>query len=113
MEKVYIGYQGKLAVRVESSREVIENDIFLRCDRIEEHEGRAELVNGVILFDDEIDKAKNDIETASRISELQAYLSSTDWYAIRYADTGESIPEDVKIKRAEARAEISKLRGDA
>lgn len=58
MEKVYIGYQGELAVRVESSREAIENDIFLKCDRIIEHEGRAELVGGSILFDTDIDVAK-------------------------------------------------------
>ena len=54
MSKVFIGYQGDLPVRVESSRDIIENDIFLKCDRIEEHEGRAELVNGRILFGTEI-----------------------------------------------------------
>lgn len=58
MNKVYIGYQGDLPVRVETSREIIENDLFLKCDRIEEHEGRAELVGGVILFDSDIDVAK-------------------------------------------------------
>lgn len=36
--------------------------------------------------------------------EARAYLASTDWYAIRLADTGEVIPQDVKDKRAEARA---------
>ena len=45
-----------------------------------------------------------------RISELERYLQDTDWYAIRYADTGEAIPEEVKKKRQEARDEISSLR---
>lgn len=58
MNKIYIGYQGDLPVRVESSREAIENDLFLKCDRIVEHEGRAELVGGSILFDTDIDVAK-------------------------------------------------------
>ena len=46
----------------------------------------------------------------ARISELEAYLSSTDWYAIRESETGVDIPADVKQARADARAEISILR---
>lgn len=61
MSKIYIGYQGDLPVRVESSREIIESDPFLKVTHIKEHEGKAELVNGVILFDDDIDKEKNKI----------------------------------------------------
>ena len=45
-----------------------------------------------------------------RIQELQNYLESTDWYAIRFADTSEPIPEDIKKKRRQAREEISRLR---
>ena len=45
-----------------------------------------------------------------RISELERYLSETDWYAIRFADTDEPIPLEVKQKRQEARDEISELR---
>lgn len=45
-----------------------------------------------------------------RISELERYLSQTDWYAIRFADTGEPIPEGIKQKRQEARDEISEIR---
>lgn len=46
----------------------------------------------------------------ARIAELQAYLNSTDWYVIRYADTGQAIPVDVRADRQEARAEIDALR---
>lgn len=48
----------------------------------------------------------------ARIDELQAYLNSTDWYVIRYADTGQAIPVDVRADRQEARAEIDALRLD-
>jgi hypothetical protein len=58
MSKVFIGYQGELPVRVEASRATIENNLFLKCDRIVEHEGRAELVGGFILFDTDIDVAR-------------------------------------------------------
>ena len=46
----------------------------------------------------------------ARISELESYLLSTDWYAIRESETGIDIPADVKQARADARAEISRLR---
>ena len=46
----------------------------------------------------------------SEMGELLAYLSSTDWYAIRLADTGEAIPDDIKAKRSEARTRISEIR---
>ena len=47
-----------------------------------------------------------------RINELQAYLTSTDWYAVRLADTGVAIPADVVTARSSAREEISTLRVD-
>ena len=45
-----------------------------------------------------------------RISELETYLDETDWYAVRYAETGVEIPEDIKTARQAARDEISTLR---
>lgn len=45
-----------------------------------------------------------------RISELEYYLNSTDWYAVRYAETGVEIPADIKTARQAARDEISALR---
>lgn len=47
-----------------------------------------------------------------RIDELQAYLTSTDWYAVRMSETGVAIPDDVVMARASAREEISTLRVD-
>jgi hypothetical protein len=34
------------------------------------------------------------------------YLASTDWYAIRYAETGKPIPVDIAEKRQQARNNI-------
>ena len=45
-----------------------------------------------------------------RLNELDYFLKNTDWYAIRFADTGTPIPEEIKIKRQQAREEISALR---
>ena len=45
-----------------------------------------------------------------RIRKLEHFLESTDWYAIRFADEGTPIPEDIKQKRSSARLEISELR---
>lgn len=49
-------------------------------------------------------------EKRQKISEYEAYLSQTDWYIIRYADTGKIVPEEIKAKRAEAREQLSSLR---
>ena len=45
-----------------------------------------------------------------QILEYRAYLYETDWVVSRFAETGEEIPEDVKIKRAECRNKIDELR---
>ena len=45
-----------------------------------------------------------------RINELETYLNVTDWYAVRYAETGVEIPVDIKTARQAAREEISALR---
>ncbi len=52
------------------------------------------------------------IINSERITELQNYLNATDWYAVRFAETGAEIPEDIKAARQSAREEISRLRGD-
>jgi hypothetical protein len=49
-------------------------------------------------------KAAADLEAKAQ---AQAYLTSTDWYAMRYAELGTAIPDDVKAGRAEARAALN------
>lgn len=43
---------------------------------------------------------------AQKIAEAQIYLSYTDWYVVRKADTGKAVPSDITTKRAEARTTI-------
>ena len=71
----------------------IDNDEHMRI--INEANSTGKLIKGdadgnPILVDppepSDYEKAKQ------RIAELEGYLTSTDWYAIRYADTGEEIP---------------------
>ena len=47
------------------------------------------------------------------LAEQQDILSSTDWYAIRYADSAVEIPADIKAKRQAAREKIDELRAEA
>ena len=42
--------------------------------------------------------------------DLKEYLKETDWYAFRYIETQVEIPDEIKVKRQEARKEISELR---
>lgn len=60
---------------------------------------------------EQYEPTEEDIAQA-RIFELQAYLDSTDWYAVRLTETSVAIPEDVAAKRQAARDEISTLRGN-
>lgn len=58
----------------------------------------------------EIIKNPSEDVIGQKIDKLKDYLDSTDWYVVRFAETGVEIPEEVKDKRAEARAEIDRLR---
>ena len=44
-----------------------------------------------------------------QILEHKSYLFSTDYVVIRESETGESIPDEVKVNRAIARSEINRL----
>ena len=41
--------------------------------------------------------------TAKAKAEALAYLASTDWYIVRFMDSGVEVPQEIKDKRAEAR----------
>jgi hypothetical protein len=46
---------------------------------------------------------------AMKTAEYKSYLFSTDWYVIRFMDTGVPIPEDIKTERQHTREKISAL----
>ena len=49
-------------------------------------------------------------ELQGQILEHKSYLYETDWVVSRFAETGEGISEDVKLKRTECRVKIDELR---
>lgn len=62
---------------------------------------------------EEIEQAPEPYEPTAeelKIAELQSLLYTTDWYAVRFAETGVAIPDAVKAERQAAREEISRLR---
>lgn len=63
-------------------------------------------VSKICTFSPSSEKEK----TEKEIRDLQSFLKETDWLVIRKMDQGNSVPEDIKIKRAEARETISSLR---
>jgi len=53
------------------------------------------------------DTTRLDLEAQAVVNqEARDYLTSTDWYITRQAETGTEVPSDVLTKRAEARASV-------
>lgn len=65
------------------------------------------VVDTELVFDENVQLF---YEYENEIEELENYLKETDWYAIRFADEGTKIPNEIKQKRKEARNRISELR---
>lgn len=60
------------------------------------------------MTDEEVELHINPPKTAEQLkaeakAEALAYLASTDWYIVRFIDSGVEVPQEVKDKRAEAR----------
>ena len=68
--------------------------------------------DGGMYFEDDLPEKPQSMINEERIAELQNYLNETDWYAVRFAETGAGIPAEVRAERQAAREEISRLRGD-
>jgi hypothetical protein len=47
-----------------------------------------------------------EVQQRAKSNESKMYLSGTDWYVTRQAETGKPIPEDILQKRQEARDSI-------
>jgi len=57
-----------------------------------------------------LDAEKIEADRLAEIASLTAYLTSTDWYATRMAETGKAIPEEIIAERQKARDRISELK---
>lgn len=86
----YIGYQGDVAAFVRDTREALEAIPFVTFDRIVEYDGRAELVDGVILFDSDIDVAKMKALEKEYTVQVQKMLDEAA-YALGYTGENEQV----------------------
>lgn len=64
-----------------------------------------------MLSQDQVDAESRAKQNKEEITKLEAYLSSTDWYATRLAETGNAIPLDIIQARQAARERISTIKG--
>jgi len=72
---------------------------------------QAWIAEGGIVQPEPLPPEPTPAELAQReIAEKLAYLASTDWYVVRYTETGEPIPDEIKAARAAARVRIDELR---
>lgn len=58
---------------------------------------------GSVAITDEEAEALRPVPQVDPKAEAQTYLNQTDWYVVRFAETGVAIPDDVKQGRAAAR----------
>ena len=72
-----------------------------------------ETEQGVLYVKGTIPQKDPETKKMEQIIALQKFLNDTDWYAIRYADSGVEIPADIKAKRQAAREKIDELRAEA
>ena len=80
-------------------------------------DARGNVLGGIVLPAEFVDEAEGILECQrltgwmfwekrrelSEAERAKAYLDSTDWYVVRFSETGVPIPEEVSTKRAEAR----------
>jgi len=57
-----------------------------------------------------VDQRKAEANRQVEIATLSTYLTSTDWYATRLAETGKAIPTEILTERQVARDRISEIR---
>ena len=65
------------------------------------------LQTGEITFEDDAPPSPQQPITQEQINnEARAYLATTDWYVVRFAETGLAIPQDILAARQSARNSI-------
>jgi hypothetical protein len=61
-------------------------------------------------FEVQIEDITAEIEAQKAIDQALKFLSDTDWMIIRQAETGAPVPQEILVKRAQARILISEKR---
>lgn len=68
------------------------------------------LVDGKLVFNERIKTELKMIEDNEKVKkELEDYLKETDWYVVRFFETGKEIPIEVSEKRQKARDKLGEL----
>jgi hypothetical protein len=65
--------------------------------------------NSVAITNEQAEALRNNATSKTSIDpkdEARYYLYSTDWYVTRFAETGKAIPEEILLKRKQARETI-------
>ena len=65
--------------------------------------------NSVAITNEQAEALRNNAASKTPIDpkdEARYYLNSTDWYVTRFAETGRAIPEEILVKRKQARETI-------
>lgn len=75
----------------------------------EQHAEAIEKQHNYVEPDGSTKLVEEALTSEQKIIEAKVYLSETDWYVIREADSGKEMPSDIKTKREEARQTISDL----
>ena len=112
MSKHILFTNGVLSARYDSAihgnnipAEAVEVDDALFFRTINENDGQWSLVKGKIVklpFPEPTPKQLQSQKNA----EARAYLLSTDWYVVRFAETGVAIPDEVITARKSARESV-------
>lgn len=78
---------------------------FIRKANLEQKRIDADENGNPILVDPPLPTEEEIIK--QKIRDSEAYLNQTDWYLIRYYETGKAVPKNVVTKRANAREYLS------
>ena len=91
-------YQELLKERcLEFEVELSEDNLLI----LEEQKNKRHIPTPEEIAQQQAEEAKRLLE--QQLVEAQAYLNNTDYYYPRFLETGESVPEEVVLKRTEAR----------
>lgn len=112
MSKYILFIDGVLSGRYDSTihgdaipAEAVEVDNALFFQTIEDTDGVWSLVKGEIVKLPFPPPSAEQVQSQKN-AEARAYLLSTDWYVVRFAETGVAIPDEVIAARKSARESV-------
>ena len=111
MSKFILFTNGILSARYDSAinltipAEAVEVDDALFFQTINENDGIWSMVKGNIIKLPLPEPTPEQLQSQKN-ADARAYLLSTDWYVVRFAETGVAIPDEVIAARKAARESV-------